>query len=187
MQFRVDQREELPRGDIGVVEFEVAAMGKAGEAGGEGCPCLARSVLAPCRRRVRGSARPRPRSACAGYLPSPLQMQLRLSRTAKSTRSASRLAGSSGNVASVAKMPALVRSVSAAHHRDEQFLLVAMVVVDGLPRHTRFGRDHVDVGAGITLAAKHVGGGVEDRDALGRVATRRQGVSSVGDESHESS
>ena len=47
MQVGIDQRQELARGEIGIVDVEMAGMGKPGEAGGECRPGLARTVLAP--------------------------------------------------------------------------------------------------------------------------------------------
>ena len=72
------------------------------------------------------------------------------------------------------------------HDGDEELFLVAVVVVDGLPGHAGLGRDHVDVGAGITLAAEHMGGSFEDLNAFRRMGSRRANVRSGDGQRHES-
>ncbi len=82
------------------------------------------------------------------------------------------------------RMPALARSVSARTTATKQLFLVAMVIVDGLPRYACLGGDHVDVGAGKPLAAEHVGGSFKDRHALRRMAARRADVRRSGGQCH---
>ena len=52
MQVGVDQRQELPRGEVGIVDVEIAGMGKPREARGKRRPGLARAVLAPAREQL---------------------------------------------------------------------------------------------------------------------------------------
>ena len=72
----------------------------------------------------------------------------------------------------MAKKPALVRSVTSPTTATKQILLVAMVVVDGLPGDAGLGGDQVDVGAAKAFAAKDVRGSVEDRHPLGGMAAQ---------------
>ena len=52
MQVGVDQSQELPRGKVGVVDVEMAGMGKPREAGGKRRPGLAWTVLAPAGKKL---------------------------------------------------------------------------------------------------------------------------------------
>ncbi len=69
---------------------------------------------------------------------------------------------------------------------DKQILLVAMVVVHGLPGDACLGGDHVDVGSGKPFAAKDVSGSFKDRHPLRGMAAWRASVRNVGSCYHKS-
>ena len=60
-----------------------------------------------------------------------------------------------------------------AHDGAEQLFLVAVVVVDGLPRHAGLRGDQVDVGAAKPFAAEHRGGRFENRQSFRNMAARQ--------------
>ena len=178
-QVGVDQSEELPCRKVGVVDVEVARMGEAREAGGKGRPGLAGAVLPPAGEELR--------IALAFVLDQPAQKFAVAAAHAvgvepegegcKVGLEVVRMIREGGKGREEAGIGALGQRPD---DRDKQILLVAMVIVHGLPGDACLGGDHVDVGSGKPFAAEDVSGSFKDRNPLRGMAAGRASVRSVG-------
>ncbi len=148
--------------------------GRGGRSGRQAPPrsCLARPRAS--RRTARDSARLRSGSACAGTCRRDCRCSCWLRRMAKAMRSASRssrVVGKGGERRRRSRH--CMRSVMSRDDGAEQVLLVAVMVVDGLPRDAGLGGDQIDVGAAKAFAAEHIGRSVDDRQRAWRHGSAR--------------
>ena len=155
LQIGIDQGQELPGGDVGIVDVEIAGIGEPGEARGERRPGLAGTVLAPVREQFG--------IALALGLDQPAQELAVAIADAVAVQPEGEgdevgfeilwLVGKGGERGEEAGIGALG---DVAHDSNEQVFLVAMMIVDGLARDAGLGSDQVDIGAAEAFAAEHL-------------------------------
>ena len=174
MQVGIDQRQELPGGEIRIVDVEMAGKRQPGESGGKRGPGLARTVLSPAREQLG--------IALALVLDQPAQELAVAAADAVGVEAKGeggevgleivRMIGEGGERREEAGIGALG---DVADDRLEQVFLVAVMIVDRLARDAGLRGDQVDVGAAIALAAENLGGRVDDRQPLGCVRAGQGG------------
>ena len=170
-----DQAHELARGEIGIVEVEMAAMGEPRQPRRNGRPDAARPPFAPSLEELRitlafgldqlQERRRTPVAQAIGGKPPGEGGQLRLEILGVVRESRQR-----GEQAGIGLLGRIL------HDGREHFFLVADLIVDGLARDAGLGGDHVDRRPGESLARKNPGCGFENVGPFRDLTARRGGV-----------